>query len=71
MFFPPLETTKPPKQNLMSLPPLETTKPPEQTNKTSDLVFLPPSKLQLQQPNQADQTFNKGLLYFLYFTFKT
>jgi len=61
MSFSPLETTKPPKQDLMSLPPLETTKPPEQTNKTSDLVFLQPSKLQLQQPNQAaDQTFNKG-----------
>jgi hypothetical protein len=23
-------------------------------------VFLQPSKLQLQQPNQADQTFHKG-----------
>jgi hypothetical protein len=72
MSFSPLETTKPPKQDLMSFSPLETTKPPKQTNKTSDLVFLPPFKLQLQQPNQADQTFNKGLLYFLYFTkFKT
>jgi hypothetical protein len=72
MSFSPLHTTKPPKQDLMSLPPLETTKPPKQTNQTSDLVFLPSFKFQLQQPNQADQTFNKGLLYFLYFTkFKT
>jgi hypothetical protein len=48
---------------------METTKQPKQTDQTSDLLFLPPFKLQLEttkQPNQTDQTFNKGLLYNFY-----